>query len=377
MTTPIDSLHALGQSLWYDNIERRLLENGELEAMITKGEIRGLTSNPAIFRDAIAKSSDYDSALIPLARAGFTAEQIYEQLAIADIRTVADLLLPLYEQTQRGDGYVSLEVDPRCAYDPERTLAEAKRLWELVDRPNLMVKIPATEVGLIAVRQSIAAGINVNVTLIFSQSRYQEVMEAYLSALEDRLAAGQSLDRVASVASFFVSRIDTKIDRLLGAIIQAGKFESSRARALLGKLAVANARLAYQEFRNVFESKRFSELQASGARLQRPLWASTSTKNPAYEDTLYLDSLIGSHTVNTVPPQTLDAFRDHGKAGLTIERDLDAARGAFVEAAALGVDMEQVTQELEDEGVQAFADAFSSLLGTIEKRRQAVLLEVK
>ncbi len=377
MTTSIDSLHALGQSLWYDNIERRLLENGELGAMITKGEIRGLTSNPAIFRDAIAKSGDYDSTLIPLAQAGFTADQIYEQLAIADIKRVADLLRPLYEQTQRGDGYVSLEVDPRLAYHHERTLAEAKRLWELVDRPNLMVKVPATEVGLVAVRQSIAAGINVNVTLIFSRSRYQDVMEAYLSGLEDRLTAGQTLDQIASVASFFVSRIDTKVDRLLGAIIQAGKSDSSRARALLGKLAVANARLAYQDFRKVFDSKRFSVLQASGARLQRPLWASTSTKNPAYEDTLYLDSLIGSHTVNTVPPQTLDAFRDHGKAGLTIERDLDAARGAFVEAAALGVDMEQVTQELEDEGVQAFADAFSSLLGTIEKRRQAVLLEGK
>ena len=362
MQTPITQLVNLGQSIWYDNIERRLLQNGELAAMIGRGDIRGLTSNPSIFNNAIAKSTDYDADLLPLAKAGKTPVEIFEALAVDDIRAAADLLRPLYNETNGGDGYVSLEVNPTLAHESEATLSEAKRLWAWVDRPNLMIKIPATIEGLPAIRQAIAAGINVNVTLIFSIERYQAVMDAYLSGLEDRLAQGLPLDRIASVASFFVSRIDVAVDRQLEAL------GSERAAALLGKTAIANARLAYQAFKAVFNSDRFAGLKAAGAQLQRPLWASTGTKNPAYSDTLYVDELIGPHTVNTMPPATLDAFRDHGQAALTIEADLAGASQVMAELAALDISLDDVTRTLEVDGVKAFADAFASLLATIERR---------
>ena len=362
MQTPITQLVDLGQSIWYDNIERRLLQNGELAAMIGRGDIRGLTSNPSIFNNAIAKSTDYDADLLPLAKAGKTPVEIFEALAVDDIRAAADLLRPLYNETNGGDGYVSLEVNPTLAHESEATLSEAKRLWAWVDRPNLMIKIPATIEGLPAIRQAIAAGINVNVTLIFSIERYQAVMDAYLSGLEDRLAQGLPLDRIASVASFFVSRIDVAVDRQLEAL------GSERAAALLGKTAIANARLAYQAFKAVFNSDRFAGLKAAGAQLQRPLWASTGTKNPAYSDTLYVDELIGPHTVNTMPPATLDAFRDHGQAALTIEADLAGASQVMAELAALDISLDDVTRTLEVDGVKAFADAFASLLATIERR---------
>ncbi|MCB0179063.1 MAG: transaldolase [Anaerolineae bacterium] len=362
MQTPITQLVNLGQSIWYDNIERRLLQNGELAAMIGRGDIRGLTSNPSIFNNAIAKSTDYDADLLPLAKAGKTPVEIFEALAVDDIRAAADLLRPLYNETNGGDGYVSLEVNPTLAHESEATLSEAKRLWAWVDRPNLMIKIPATIEGLPAIRQAIAAGINVNVTLIFSIERYQAVMDAYLSGLEDRLAQGLPLNRIASVASFFVSRIDVAVDRQLEAL------GSERAAALLGKTAIANARLAYQAFKAVFNSDRFAGLKAAGAQLQRPLWASTGTKNPAYSDTLYVDELIGPHTVNTMPPATLDAFRDHGQAALTIEADLAGASQVMAELAALDISLDDVTRTLEVDGVKAFADAFASLLATIERR---------
>ncbi len=357
---PIERLTQLGQSLWYDNIERRLLENGEFNAMIQRGEIRGVTSNPSIFNNAIAKSTDYDSAILPLAWSGWSAEDIFWQLAYEDIRAAADLFMPLYEQSNGGDGYVSLEVSPYLAHDAEATAAQAKRLWEAVERPNLMIKIPATAEGIPAIRRSIAAGINVNVTLIFSLARYQQVMDAYLSGLEDRLSSGHSIDKIASVASFFVSRVDTKVDGRL-----------AEGSSLRGQAAIANAKLAYEMFLKIFSEKRFIRLQEEGARVQRPLWASTSTKNPAYPDTLYVDNLIGMSTVNTVPPQTLVAFRDHGKAQATLNSGLDDARHTIAALEAMGISMAQVTQELEDEGVKAFADAFTDLLATIEKRRVA------
>jgi transaldolase/glucose-6-phosphate isomerase len=366
MTTPLQQLISFGQSVWYDNIERRLLANGELAAMIERGDIRGVTSNPTIFQNAIAKSSDYDSALVPMAWAGWNAEQIFWQLAIEDIRAACDLFLPLYRQTDGGDGYVSLEVNPRLAHDTETTVSEARRLWAAVDRPNLMIKIPATLEGLPAIRQVIAAGINVNVTLIFSITRYQLVMEAYLSGLEDRLAAGGKIASIASVASFFISRIDTKADKAIG----------DRAPELLGKLAIANAKLAYQEYKKVFESERFAKLQPKCARVQRPLWASTGTKNPAYPDTLYLDTLIGPETVNTVPPATLAAFRDHGTAAATLQTGLEEARHAFEGVGALGISVDQVTAELEAEGVKAFVDAFDALLQTVDDRRKAAVAEL-
>src|SRR5271157_4608950 len=332
MSTSIEKLTSLGQSLWLDNIQRRQLENGELKTMIERGDIRGMTSNPTIFNHAISKSQDYDSALVPLAWAGWDAEKIFWELAIEDIRAACDLFSPLYEETNGGDGYVSIEVSPTIAHDTEATAAQAQQLWARVARPNLMVKIPATKEGIPAIRRAIAVGVNVNVTLIFSLKRYAEVMEAYLSGLEDHLAAGHSIDHIASVASFFVSRLDTKIDPKL-----------PDGLPLHGQAAIANAKLAYYEFMKTFTGRRWENLKVKGARVQRPLWASTSTKNPAYPDTMYVDELIGPDTVDTVPPQTLDAFRDHGKAAPTLEAGLDEAHHIFDELKAVGIDMKAVT----------------------------------
>ncbi len=356
---PIEKLTQLGQSIWYDNIQRKLLENGELKAMIERGDIRGVTSNPSIFNAAIAKTNDYDSALTPLAWAGWDAEKIFWELAIEDIRAACDAFAPLYEESNGGDGYVSLEVSPYLAHDTEATIAQAEQLWARVHRHNLMVKIPATKAGIPAIRRAIAAGVNVNVTLIFSLTRYAEVMDAYLSGLEDRLDAKHPIDHVASVASFFVSRVDSKIDPRL-----------PDGSDLKGKAAIANAKLAYEEFHKTFAGGRWERLKYRGARVQRPLWASTSTKNPAYPDTIYIDNLIGPETVNTVPPATLDAFKDHGKAAMTLVRGLDDAENAIKRLEAAGISMADVTQELEEEGVKAFEDAFTQLLSTIDERRK-------
>lgn len=373
---PIQTLHSLGQSIWYDNIQRRLLENGTLARMIEKGEIRGVTSNPSIFQNAIAKSNDYDSALKPMAWAGWSAEQIFWQLAVEDIQAAADLFLPLYESSKGLDGYVSLEVNPFLANDTEGTLKEARALWTRVNRPNLMIKIPATRVGLPAVRAAIREGINVNVTLIFSLERYSEVIEAYMSGLEDRVAAGKSPSGIASVASFFVSRVDTKTDGYLQKMIEANPALKPEATALLGKAAIANARLAYKEFEKQFSSDRFARLASKGAAVQRPLWASTSTKNPAYRDVIYVEELIGERSVNTVPPQTLTAFEDHGKAEITIKNDLQEAESLFGRLSNLGISITTVTEELELEGVKAFADAFKGLLQSIEEKRKAAINEL-
>ena len=359
MSTPIEKLTSLGQSLWLDNIQRRQLENGELKAMIERGEIRGMTSNPSIFNHAISKSTDYDSALVPLAWSGWDSEKIFWELAIEDIRAACDLFSPLYEETNGGDGFVSIEVSPNIAHDTETTAAQAQQLWARVARPNLMVKIPATKEGVPAIQRAIARGVNINVTLIFSLKRYAEVMEAYLSGLEDHRAAGHSIDHIGSVASFFVSRLDTKIDPKL-----------PEGSLLRGQAAIANAKLAYDEFMKTFDGRRWDNLKVKGARVQRPLWASTSTKNPAYPDTLYVDNLIGPETVNTVPPATLDSFRDHGVASITLTRDVEKAHESIAQLEAAGISMDQVTQELEDEGVKAFADAFAQLLSTIEARRK-------
>lgn len=363
----IETLHSLGQSIWYDNIERRLLNNGELAAMIERGEIRGVTSNPSIFHNAIAKSSDYDDALVPLAKNGASKEKIYESLAVADIQAACDLFLPLYNETNGGDGYVSLEVSPYLAHDTAGTAADAARLWAWVDRPNLMIKIPGTKEGLPAITQSIAAGINVNVTLIFSITRYEEVMESFIAGLEQRLSAGQPIVHVGSVASFFISRIDSNVDHRLDTV------GGERAAALQGKIAVASAKLAYAKHKEVFSGELWDKLQVAGGRVQRALWASTSTKNPAYSDTKYVDELVGPDTVNTVPPKTLVAFGDHGNAALTLEADLDAAQIAMGELAALDISIDAVTQELEDQGVKSFADAFTALLESVEVRRTAAL----
>jgi transaldolase/glucose-6-phosphate isomerase len=360
----IQKLYSLGQSLWYDNIQRRLLENGELAAMITRGDIRGVTSNPSIFLNAITKTKDYEPALVPLAWSGWDAEDIFWELAIEDIRDACDKFSTMYRESEGADGYVSLEVSPALAHNTVATLAQAKSLWERVDRPNLMVKIPATLEGIPAVRMAIAAGINVNITLIFSLDRYQAVMEAYLGGLEDRIHAGLEVRQIASVASFFVSRVDVKVDALLDGI------GSAEAKDLRGKAAIAYTRLAYEAFLKVFRGEPFARFNAAGCAVQRPLWASTSTKNPAYPDTMYVDQLIGQGTVDTVPPQTLIAFRDHGKAvEETILYDLDGARQTLAALEAQDISMDTVTAELEAEGVKSFSDAFTAMLQAIEERR--------
>ena len=363
----IQKLNSLGQSLWYDNIQRRLLVNGDLAEMITCGDIRGVTSNPSIFLNAITKTNDYDQALVPLAWSGWNADQIFWQLAIEDIRDACDLFATLYRESEGADGFVSLEVSPALAHNTAGTLAQAKQLWERVDRPNLMVKIPATPEGIPAVRDAIAAGINVNVTLIFSRERYQAVMEAYLAGLELRLQAGQDVRQIASVASFFVSRMDTKVDGMLDAL------GSEQAKMLRGKAAIAYTRLAYQEFLKVFRGERFARYKAAGCSVQRPLWASTSVKNPAYPDTMYVDELIGAGTVNTVPPQTLKAFRDHGKPAITISDDLEGASQTLASLESLGISMSKVTEELELEGVRSFSEAFTAMLKAIDERRSTAV----
>lgn len=371
-----ESLYQLGQSIWYDNIQRKLLLNGELAQMIASREIFGVTSNPSIFQNAIAKSSDYDTALKPMAWAGWKADDIFWELAVEDIRAAADLFKPLYIETSGGDGYVSLEVSPLLAHDAEGTLKQALELWKRVDRENLMIKIPATKEGIVAIEKAITAGLNVNVTLIFSLERYQEVIDAYLKGLENRVAQGKPVNQIASVASFFVSRVDSKVDPRLQKLVDAGGPTAAKAAALLGKAAISNVKLAYEVFKKSFTASRFEKLSAQGARLQRPLWASTSTKNAAYRDVIYIEELVGADTVNTVPPQTLKAFLDHGKAELTVEKKLDSAAQTFKELEGLGILMSEVTLELENEGVKSFEDAFTALLQTIDDRATAARLEL-
>jgi transaldolase len=338
--------------------------------MIRRGEIRGVTSNPAIFMNAITKSRDYDESLLPLAASSLTAEEIFFKLAIEDIQAATDLFLPLYQESRGGDGYVSLEVSPYLADDAVKTLAQARQLWQRVNRPNLMVKIPATKAGIPAIADAIEAGINVNVTLIFSLQRYAEVMDAYLTGLERRVKTGLPVDSIASVASFFVSRVDTNVDQILHTMIFAGGQQAQDAKALLGKAAIANARLAYVDFKRTFSGVRFQKLKAQGARVQRPLWASTSTKNPDYRDVVYVEELIGPDTVDTIPPQTLVAFLNHGEVRLSLEEDLEGARRTLADLEALGISMVTVTGELEEQGVKAFSEAFTMLLQAIEQRRR-------
>ena len=375
MEEPVNTTQQLfeaGQSVWYDNIQRGLLQSGAMAGMIERGEIRGVTSNPTIFMNAMSKSQDYDAGLIPLAQAGRSTEEVFYQLAIEDIQAAADLFHPMYELSAGGDGYVSLEVSPYLANDTRGTIEEVRHLWDRVKRPNLMVKIPATKAGIPAITQAISEGINVNVTLIFSRQRYAAVMDAYICGLEQRAEQGLQMAGIASVASFFVSRVDNKVDAYLDEIIQNGSSKAEGIASLKGKAAIANARLAYADFKEVFSSERFQMLKPLGARIQRPLWASTGTKNPQYSDVMYVEELIGPHTVNTVPPQTLEAFLDHGRVRLSLEENLDGAREALADLDKLGINMEDVTRQLEEEGVKSFADAFTALLQVIEERRATI-----
>jgi len=366
-------LQLLGQSVWYDNIRRALIEDGTLMDYIERREILGVTSNPSIFKKAVAESDDYKSDIQTMSWAGLDSKSIFYRLAIKDIQDVADLFYPYYSASGGRDGLVSLEVNPDLADDTAGTVDEAIWLWQEVNRPNLMVKIPATEAGLPAITEVIAAGINVNVTLIFSRERYAQVMEAYLAGIEQRVAEGLDVSGIASVASFFVSRLDTKVDARLQTIVDAGGDQVEVAESLLGKLAVSNTRLAYQQFETFFTSERFKTLAEIGVQIQRPLWASTSTKNPTYSDIKYIESLVAENTVNTVPPETLAAFLEHGDPEITIHDGLEEAEKDFERLADFGISLDEVTQELEDEGVRKFADAFHELLDAIETIRQGYL----
>ena len=369
MSDPIQEAQRLGQAIWYDNIRRGLLTSGELQRLIEQG-VTGVTSNPTIFEKAVAGSTDYDEALSGLGPMDKSVQEAYESLAIQDIQDTADLLRPVYERTNAADGYISLEVSPRLAHDTEATVAEAERLFAALGRRNAMIKVPATPEGIPAVRRLIGKGININITLIFSLDAYEQVREAYIAGLEDLERAGGDLSSVASVASFFVSRVDTAVDNLLEERISQGRDD---LKALLGKAANANAKLAYEAFTGTFGSQRFAALRSKRARVQRPLWASTGTKNPAYSDVLYIEPLIGPDTVNTMPPATLTAFLEHGTVAATIEQGVDEARQTVEELEAAGISMEQVTAKLLDDGVRSFADSFDKLLANIDEKRAKLL----
>lgn len=365
---PIHRLIQMGQSVWLDFIQRDLLQSGELRDLIAADEIRGVTSNPTIFQKAIAGSDLYADSLHAAAGSADSPAEVFEAVEIEDIRAAADLFLPLFDRLEGADGFVSIEVNPELAENTAATLVEVRRLWSKINRPNVMIKIPATKAGIPAIETAISEGINVNVTLIFALDRYAQVVEAYLGGLEARAKGGRSIDHVASVASFFVSRVDTKVDARLDAIRARGGSSGDRAGALLGKIAIANAKLAYAQFKAVYNSERFKALESAGGRAQRPLWASTSTKNPDYPDTYYVDNLIGPQTVNTVPPSTLEAFREHGKAELAIEQGLSAARAQMESLESLGISLSEVTRELEAEGVEKFAASYRALLRSIGTR---------
>lgn len=371
---PLMQLHALGQSVWLDQISRRMITSGELHRLIAEDDLRGMTSNPTIFQKAIAGGSDYDETIKRLAEQNQSAGEMMDALIAEDIRMALDAFRPLYDRTRGADGFVSIEVNPELAHDTQRTIAEARRLAQLINRPNVMVKIPGTREGLPAIRQMIAEGYNINITLLFAVERYVEVIDAYLSGLEERVRQGQAIDHIASVASFFVSRVDTAVDKLLEAKLQAASpDERRRLEGLLGQAAVANAKLAYQRFQQHVQGQRFAALQAKGANVQRVLWASTSAKNPRYRDVMYVEELIGPHTVNTLPQETLQLFRDHGRVAPTLEQDPDGARRVFHQLASLGIDIKRVTQELEQAGVQAFIDSFRKLLEGVGAKRDLIL----
>ena len=375
MSNPLLEIQKFGQSAWLDYIHRDDLENGDLQRRIDEEGVLGVTSNPSIFQKAIGDSDTYDDDIMTML--DLEAQDIYEALAIEDIQNATDLFRPIYERAAGGDGYVSLEVSPLLARDTQGTIDEARRLFETVGRPNLMIKIPATPEGIPAIEDTIAAGINVNVTLIFAINNYERVAEAFIRGLERRLAAGEDVTRVASVASFFLSRIDSMVDDILENNIRAAQVQQDTARiaanrVLMGQTAIANAKMAYKSFQRIFQGERFEALREAGALAQRPLWASTSTKNPTYPDTLYVDNLIGPHTVNTLPPATLAAFKDHGAVAETVTQETgqflppDEVLDRLAEA---GIDMGQVTSRLQEDGVEAFIDSFETLISQVAAKR--------
>jgi len=372
MQNPLLELGELNQSVWLDNIHRDMLSSGELARLITHDGLKGITSNPTIFQKAIAGSRTYDSAIIRIladpSMAG-DSRRLFFRLAIEDIQKAADMLKTVYESSRGRDGYVSIEVSPDLAYDTQRTVAEAKQLFAEVNRPNCMIKVPATQAGIPAIEALIGEGINVNATLLFSVARYEEVVEAYIRGLERRVANKQPIDHIASVASFFISRVDSLVDRLLEErVAQATSKDKNRYSKIKGSIAIANAKLAYRAYKKLFFTKRFGDLRQHGSQTQRLLWASTGTKNPNYSDVLYIEQLVGPDTVNTMPPSTLDAFRDHGRVHTTLEENLELAAFAITTLEEAGIDLKIVTDQLEKEGVKAFENSFNQLLATIEQK---------
>ena len=372
-TNPLRALLELGQSVWLDYIRRDLITSGKLKRLIEEDGLRGMTSNPAIFEKAIAESSDYDGILKELAsRPELDATARFEQIAVRDIQDAADLLRPVYESSKFRDGFVSLEVSPYLAHKTRETIAEARRLWEAVQRDNVMIKVPGTAEGLPAIRQLIGEGININITLLFAQEVYEKVAEAYLDGLEDLQTRGGNLKKMASVASFFISRIDTLVDSLLNDRLKKTTDPGQQAllKSLLGKVAIANGKLTYQRYRRIFSGPRWEPLAGKGAHTQRVLWASTSTKNPNYRDVMYVEELIGPDTVDTIPPATLEAFRDHGRVRESLTEDIPGAQKTMEDLAQAGISMKEVTDKLTEDGVQLFADAFAKLLAAVEKSTQ-------
>jgi len=366
---PLKGLLAYGQSPWLDFIRRNILLNGDLKKMIDNDGLRGMTSNPAIFEKAITAGDDYNDIIKAADAPSSTAMALYEKIAIRDVQDATDIFRPVYTETKGRDGYVSLEVSPNLAFDTQATIDEARRLWKAVNRPNVMIKIPATPQGIPAIRQALEEGINVNITLLFAQSAYEQVAEAYLSALEARAAKNQNLAQIASVASFFVSRIDSLVDSTIDGML---KTETDSARktllqSLQGKVAIANARRTYHKYQELFGGSRWNALAAKGAQTQRLLWASTSTKNPKYRDVLYVEELIGADTVDTIPPATFDAFRDHGKLRNSLTEDLAGANKTMTDLEAAGISMKQVTDKLLADAVKLFQDPFKQLLDAISK----------
>jgi transaldolase len=370
----LSRLHDEGQSIWLDNIDRPMLFNGELERRIDEDSLTGMTSNPTIFEKALAEGNEYDEQLMS-ARSGLTPDQLFELVETTDVQRACDLFAGVYSSTRGADGYVSIECSPAVANDHKETVDEAHRLWETVDRPNVMVKVPGTEEGALAVRDLTAAGINVNITLLFSIDAHERVIDAYMAGLEDRVAAGNPVDHVFSVASFFVSRVDTEIDKRLDELVKAAlPSDRDRLKMLKGRAAIANAKLAYRLFRRRFndDDPRWKNLRERGARVQQPLWASTSVKNPAYRDVMYVEELIGPDTVNTMPPSLIDAFRDHGDIQRTVDKRIGAAEGLLREINAVGISMKDVTDKLLADGLASFQKSFDSLTAGIERKMGAL-----
>ena len=363
---PIARLAELGQSIWYDFIKRDLLESGELKRLIEEDGLRGMTSNPTIFEKAIGGSSLYDQDLRQ--QQGKEPAVAAENVMVEEVRAACDIFRPVYDSTGGKDGFVSIECSPGSANDTELTMAEARRLWKSVDRPNAMIKIPGTKAGVPAVRRALAEGINVNITLLFAVERYEEIMEAFLAAMEERVKAGKPIDKVQSVASFFVSRVDTKIDAKLAEMIAAGGPKAEKAKTIQNKMAIANAKIAYEKFQKTFSGARWAMLKDKGGSVQRPLWASTSTKNPSLPDTLYVEALVAKDSVNTVPPDTYVAYRDHGDPKVRINEEVGLAHEQMKTLAILGIDMRKVTEELEVEGVASFAKSYDALLKAVAQK---------